>query len=56
MPLNRLHPVPFQHNMGLGKTFQAITLIITALGLPNVRKVLVATPSNVIRNWQQEIR
>jgi SNF2 family DNA or RNA helicase len=58
------------HTMGLGKTFQAITLLVTiqeAVGSPNksiscqipndIResRTLILCPPNLVQNWQQEI-
>ncbi|XP_070568262.1 DNA repair and recombination protein RAD54B-like isoform X2 [Ptychodera flava] len=48
--------------MGLGKTLQCITLIWTLLkqgpygGKPVVRRILIVTPSSLVKNWCQEFR
>nr|XP_006815167.1 PREDICTED: DNA repair and recombination protein RAD54B [Saccoglossus kowalevskii] len=48
--------------MGLGKTLQSITLIWTLLkqgpygGKPVVKRVLIVTPSSLVKNWSQEFR
>ncbi|GBG28207.1 DNA repair protein, putative [Hondaea fermentalgiana] len=48
-------------DMGLGKTLQSITLLYTALrqGLekekPLARRVIVVTPTSLVRNWDNEI-
>ncbi|XP_044743885.1 DNA repair and recombination protein RAD54B-like, partial [Chrysoperla carnea] len=46
--------------MGLGKTLQCITLIWTILkqgpygGEPIIRRILIVTPSSLVKNWQNE--
>lgn len=46
--------------MGLGKTLQCITLVWTLLrqspnGSPLINKVIVVTPSSLVKNWYKEI-
>lgn len=46
------------HCMGLGKTFQLITLIHTVMAhseLTTIKRVLVLMPINVLKNWNKEI-
>jgi SNF2 family DNA or RNA helicase len=48
-------------DMGLGKTLQSITLIYTVLrqglvpGQPLARRVVVVTPTSLVRNWDNEV-
>ncbi|XP_061371328.1 protein CHROMATIN REMODELING 20 isoform X2 [Gastrolobium bilobum] len=44
------------HTMGLGKTFQVIALLYTAMRSVDLglRTVLIVTPVNVLHNWRQE--
>nr|XP_037284031.1 DNA repair and recombination protein RAD54B-like [Rhipicephalus microplus] len=48
--------------MGLGKTLQCITLIWTLLrqgpygGQPCLRKVIIVTPSSLVKNWVKEFK
>ena len=57
-------PVPhgciLADDMGLGKTLQSITLLYTLLrkgmeGKPCCRRVIVVTPTSLVRNWDNEI-
>lgn len=46
------------HCMGLGKTFQVISLVHTLIvnrELTGIRRVLVLMPVNVLTNWRHEI-
>ncbi|KAH9771399.1 protein CHROMATIN REMODELING 20 [Citrus sinensis] len=44
------------HTMGLGKTFQVIAFLYTAMRSVNLglRTALIVTPVNVLHNWKQE--
>ena len=47
-------------DMGLGKTLQSITLLYTLLrkgveGKPTCRRVIVVTPTSLVRNWDNEL-
>ncbi|XP_057380226.1 DNA repair and recombination protein RAD54B-like [Daphnia carinata] len=48
--------------MGLGKTLQCITLIWILLqqgpynGRPTIQRVLIVTPSSLVKNWEKEFR
>ncbi|RZB45320.1 Protein CHROMATIN REMODELING 20 isoform C [Glycine soja] len=44
------------HTMGLGKTFQVIAFLYTAMRCVDLglRTVLIVTPVNVLHNWRQE--
>ncbi|XP_054817178.1 protein CHROMATIN REMODELING 20 isoform X2 [Prosopis cineraria] len=44
------------HTMGLGKTFQVITFLYTAMRSTDLglRTALIVTPVNVLHNWRQE--
>ncbi|XP_077532436.1 DNA repair and recombination protein RAD54B-like isoform X2 [Haemaphysalis longicornis] len=48
--------------MGLGKTLQCIALVWTLLrqgpygGQPFLRKVIIVTPSSLVKNWQKEFK
>lgn len=47
--------------MGLGKTLQCITLIWTLLRQspdfkPEIDKVIVVSPSSLVRNWSNEVQ
>ncbi|XP_045027998.1 DNA repair and recombination protein RAD54B isoform X2 [Daphnia magna] len=48
--------------MGLGKTLQCITLIWILLqqgpynGRPTIQRVLIITPSSLVKNWEKEFR
>lgn len=46
------------HCMGLGKTFQVVTLVHTLLTNKNtkIRTILVVCPMNVILNWVDEFK
>eukprot|EP00300_Choanocystis_sp_HF-7_P007513 c15330_g1_i1.p1 GENE.c15330_g1_i1~~c15330_g1_i1.p1 ORF type:complete len:1129 (-),score=244.77 c15330_g1_i1:110-3466(-) len=47
------------HSMGLGKTFQVVSLVVTILTHAKILKlktVLVVLPKNVLRNWVSEFR
>lgn len=46
--------------MGLGKTLQSITLLYTLLrkgiyGRPTCRRILIVTPTSLVRNWDNEL-
>lgn len=48
-------------DMGLGKTLQSITLLYTLLGQgfdgkPMVKKIIIATPTSLVSNWEAEIK
>ncbi|KAJ6434181.1 hypothetical protein OIU84_017817, partial [Salix udensis] len=44
------------HTMGLGKTFQVIAFLYTAMRIVDLglRTVLIVTPVNVLHNWRKE--
>ncbi|KAL5707173.1 DNA helicase [Ranunculus cassubicifolius] len=44
------------HNMGLGKTFQVITFLYTAMRCVDLglKSALIVTPVNVLHNWRHE--
>ncbi|TPX30315.1 hypothetical protein SmJEL517_g06097 [Synchytrium microbalum] len=48
--------------MGLGKTLQCITLLWTLLrqspipGKPTIEKAIIACPSSLVRNWENELK
>ncbi|KAM7250359.1 hypothetical protein ACFE04_022242 [Oxalis oulophora] len=44
------------HTMGLGKTFQVVAFLYTAMRIADLglRTALVVTPVNVLHNWRQE--
>ncbi|XP_057250433.1 protein CHROMATIN REMODELING 20 isoform X3 [Beta vulgaris subsp. vulgaris] len=46
------------HTMGLGKTFQVIAFLYTAMRGANLglKTALVVTPVNVLHNWRQEFK
>uniref|UniRef100_A0A1D1Z2M2 ATP-dependent helicase ATRX n=2 Tax=Anthurium amnicola TaxID=1678845 RepID=A0A1D1Z2M2_9ARAE len=46
------------HTMGLGKTFQVIAFLYTAMRSVDLglRTALIVTPVNVLHNWRQEFR
>lgn len=46
--------------MGLGKTLQCISLVWTLLrqspeAKPEIEKVIVVTPSSLVKNWYNEV-
>lgn len=52
------HGCILAHCMGLGKTFQLIALLHTAISYPQLgtNKVLIICPKSTILNWKAEIR
>eukprot|EP00301_Raphidiophrys_heterophryoidea_P001818 c10860_g1_i2.p1 GENE.c10860_g1_i2~~c10860_g1_i2.p1 ORF type:complete len:1292 (+),score=397.52 c10860_g1_i2:97-3972(+) len=46
------------HSMGLGKTFQAVSLSWVALTheFLSIKSIMVLVPTNVLRNWEAEYR
>ncbi len=60
-----IHGAILAHNMGLGKSFQAICLLHTLLTHPSlvrtngeriVRRVLLIAPVNTLANWETELQ